>query len=385
MQHFLARRHLFRGVALALSILVTFVLLEPSVQVLVRTGLLSTPRPPGSKTNYWAGDHETLGVWHHPLTTAVHRTDCFAVTYQTNSLGARDVEREKVAARPRVVVLGDSFVEGWGIPIEQRLTNLLEQSTGFEHLNFAMSHFGPYQYYLVYRELGKEYDADDVLVGIVPINDFFDLDYEMARNAPSYEYRYRPYLVGEYPDFRQINYREPRIQRFFRRHSYAYNALAQAYYQIKGHDGPGAGPPSQDASGLFHSYFYDFTDEQYNLLRYCLEMILAEAKGKRVAVFLIPAQRDFLRYHQSGESQLYRQLNEWASAHGLRVVDLLPHMYRYTSNWNEYYFPCDYHWNGLGNAVAASILEHELRGFFYELRQTGLPQPVHLLSSGQIP
>ena len=71
----------------------------------------------------------------------LHQKRCFKATYSTNSVGARDVERSPAAARPRAVVLGDSFLEGWGLPAAERLSNLLEESTGVEHLNFAMSLF----------------------------------------------------------------------------------------------------------------------------------------------------------------------------------------------------------------------------------------------------
>ena len=74
------------------------------------------------------------------------------------------------------------MVEGWGLPDESRFSNLLERVIGVEHLNFGMSHFSPYQSYLVYRDLASGFDHDAVVIGITPENDFVDLDLDRARD-----------------------------------------------------------------------------------------------------------------------------------------------------------------------------------------------------------
>ena len=58
--------------------------------------------------------------------------------YQANSLGMRDRERtrENTSGKPRAVVMGDSFVEGWGNEIGDRLTDHLETDFDREFLNF---------------------------------------------------------------------------------------------------------------------------------------------------------------------------------------------------------------------------------------------------------
>ena len=42
----------------------------------------------------------------------------------------------------------------------------------------------------------------------------------------------------------------------------------------------------RNEAGNFHSYFHDFTDDDFLRLRYCLERILDEAEGKSIAVVL---------------------------------------------------------------------------------------------------
>src|SRR5277367_3641662 len=87
--------------------------------------------------SYWADINPSFGVWHRPNSHFVHEGGCFTVEYDTNSYGARDSERALHSSAPRTIVLGDSFVEGLGVPVQDRLSNILEKDTGREHLNFG--------------------------------------------------------------------------------------------------------------------------------------------------------------------------------------------------------------------------------------------------------
>ena len=362
------------GGAALLSVLAGLILFEVATQLLVRTGLLMSSRPWASQDRRYV-DHEEFGLWRRPNTIFRHPT--LKVDYRTNSVGARDRERLEVDDAPRIVVLGDSFVEGWNLPTEQRLTNLLEHSTGLEHLNFSMGHFGPYQSYLVYRDLGKRYTHDHVLIGILPINDFIDLDYERARHAVWYPYR--PYLLGQYPNLKRFDYREGKFKNFLRSHSYGYNAMAHGYLHLRADTFDPYARPLRNEKGLVQSFFHEFSEQQFLRLRYCLELLVAAADGKQVVVFLIPAQQDFLRHHQSGEGPLYDQLAELGAVHGFHVVNLLPRMLRALPRsqppWEAYYFRDDYHWNARANVVAAKILQRKLRGIIYQLPEPGGPAP----------
>ncbi len=260
-------------------------------------------------------------------------------------------------------MLGDSFVEGWGLPVNQRLSNQLERATGIEHLNLAMAHFGPYQASLAYAEFSPRFEHDAVLVGIAPVNDFVDLDYELARGAPAYRFRYRPYLVGTYPDYAPRWHRESRLHRGFRRYSYAFNAFDWALHRSGADDA--YAPPLKTGDGYFHSYFYDYSPAQFDLLRASLERIAQVAGGRRMAVFLIPAERDFARYGQSGPGPLAPALEAVAAPLGVRVVNLLPEMFQAESNHRRYFLQCDYHWNARANERAAAILQRELTPYFY--------------------
>jgi len=345
------------ALAAGLSLLATCALLELGTMVAVRNGWLATPRPNHGDTGFWWGGHPTLGVWRHPDREGQLTGACYSVTYHMNSVGARDRERPRRADVPRVVVLGDSFLEGWGVEEPDRLSNRLESATGIPHLNFAMAHFGPYQELLAYEEIASGFDHEGVVASVLPINDFADIDLEVGSRIPGYEYRYRPYLVGDPPDLREVVWREPLLVRFLRHHSYAWNAIARRIDQWRQRDEPPT-PPG-------FSWFYDFEDHQARLLEAILER-LADAVGDRpLAVLLIPALPDLQRYSVVGAAPLSKRLARLGEARGFTVVDLLPAMAEKTRNWPAYFLPCDYHWSRFGNRTAAELVQAALARDFY--------------------
>jgi len=255
-----------------------------------------------------------------------------------------------------------------GVEEPQRLTNLLESATGKPHLNFSMAHFSPYQAYLVYRELASKFAHDAVLLGIFPFNDFIDLDYHKSAHAPGYEYRYRPYLVGNSPDYLHVHYRESDWQRFLRRRSYAYSAIEILLSRLRGHDLHGyQWAKRADERGLQPSYYYDYTQPQLDLLKHCIQLIREQAGERPVAVVLFPAPLDLLRYRKSGPSPLADELRRSAEASPFQIVDLLPKFYRSGRDAEKYYLSLehgDFHLSPRGNQVAAEFLHQELADFY---------------------
>src|SRR6185503_9045679 len=258
------------------------------------------------------GEDPRFGVWHRPDAVATQPSASFNVRYRTNSIGARDVEHAAKQTRPRLLALGDSCFEGWGVEQERRVTDLLQQATGREVVNLAMTHFGPYQELLAYREFAPRFEHDAVLVGIVPMNDFFDLDLAKARHSQDDLDRYRPYLAGSFPDYRKVSLRESAARRFLRRESMAFNALASVWDSLgrpKDWSGKwipdGAHPRRKTPpAGRIHSFYYDYSPENSLLLRWCLAQIALAAAGRPVVVVLVPAPPDFVRYALSGEPPL---------------------------------------------------------------------------------
>lgn len=342
---------LLRRVAPLLAALVAVLaLVELSVFLGVETGLIrGVQRPSYGPDAYWWGDHPELGVWRHPDARFAHHSPCFDVSYHTNSVGARDTERSRDERAPRVVVLGDSFLEGWGVHDAERLSNRLEVATGIEHLNFAMPHFSPYQELLAYQTVAKNFEHDAVLIGILPANDFIDSDLDLASTVPLYEYRYRPYLVGRMPPYERFDLHEPPVRHALRTHSYAFNALLRA---ISIWQAPAASLVPDGAARRAPSWFYDYDAAQLQRLAWTLAALAREAGDRPVTVLLIPVLDDFQRQQLSGPNPLAPQLAALTASAGVKVVDLLPAMSAPVAAWGRYFFSCDYHWNAEGNQVA---------------------------------
>jgi hypothetical protein len=105
-----------------------------------------------------------------------------ALQFRTNSLGWKDVSSRAVLEKPlgrRIVVLGDSFVEGVGLAADNTVPAQLErelrrQGRPAEVLNGGLSSFCPLLYY---KRLERFYDsgyrASDIVV-LVDLSDFHD-------------------------------------------------------------------------------------------------------------------------------------------------------------------------------------------------------------------
>lgn len=355
---------------LACSILFSLLLLEVGIGLGTTAGFLRIKVPsysPDQARGYFVSDmNPDFGVWHYPNVVTRHIMTCFDVTYRSNSHGARDSERALRSQQRRIVVLGDSLIEGFGVADRSRLTNVLEHDTGIEHLNFGTSgDFGTTQMYLLYKTLASNFSHSAVIIGMVPANDFWDNDYEFGKQA--YPDRYRPYLVGGYPNYRLVYYQSSLEQstfgeradwlrfskKIFSEFTYSYNALAYFKRRLTTQRQPF--DKSRPYSG-----FYDYREDQLDLVRYGFEQIRRVAGARDVVIALLPTLRDFQRYDSSTTSPLSAKLKTFAAANGMMLLDLLPEMYRHTKDWSQYFLPCNEHWNAEGHAVAAHYLRTKL-------------------------
>ncbi len=159
---------------------------------------------------YYTHDHPVFGLWRNPNTVKRHFTKSFDVLYESNSYGARDMERDRKSDQPRVIVLGDSFTEGHGLHPEDRITNLLEDRSRIPDLNFGIADSGTTEQLLVYRHLARDFDHAYVMLNFCSFNDFLDNDYiEGVKRSPE---RVRPFFVGEYPDYELVYYPESKVR-----------------------------------------------------------------------------------------------------------------------------------------------------------------------------
>ncbi len=355
---------------LFISVLFSLGLLEFGLYLASELGILSIEQPSYSIDHvvpFWVNNNEHFGVWHPSNDKYTHSKTCFKLEYRSNSWGMRDRKRELKSAGSRVVVLGDSFVEGFGIEREKRFTDMLEQRTGYEHLNFGTSgHFGPTQYSLLYQHLASRFEHDRVIVAILPNNDFKDDDFE--RGKRKYSSHYRPYFVGSYPDYKLVYFREdlnlPQAKLWIKYvrgwlREFTYMGRVYEYFKaLQRHaeaDMDVAAPQPQ--AGRVGSKYYDFSEKEFELMRFSLERIVKLAGNRKVLFVTMPRSSDFMRYKQDGPAPLAQRLGALADFIGASYIDLLPLMSHAAPDHYRYFLTCDDHWNGVGNKAAADFIQ----------------------------
>lgn len=121
----------------------------------------------------WQFDPE-LGWGHIPSATGLFIGPEFEVEIQINAAGLRDrnYQRTKPHKTQRLLAFGDSFIEGWGVPIEHSVAKQLEiqlqqaaaPDTTVEVINFGVAGYGTDQEMLFFERTGKHYQPDQVLL-----------------------------------------------------------------------------------------------------------------------------------------------------------------------------------------------------------------------------
>jgi hypothetical protein len=344
-------------------ILVAIVALaEIALRILAHQGVVTYYEfPTRERPTFWNDIAENFGVWHYPNASIVHRSPCFEVTYRSNSHGARDVERSiESTAAERIVVIGDSFVEGYGVERHDRMTDILERKTGYEHLNFGTAaNFGSIQEWLLYETFASNFDHSQVFVFFLPDNDFLE-------NRPGEEPngRYRPhlrkvdgefevyYLVDFDPDRPASTLKPSKIRKNrFYNGSYIVNVIRQFHRNV-----------NRKRKQNRRVSYDDFTDEDAEVLLYSYRKIVEHAGSREVTFFIIPRPMDFDAYDRRGyDFRIVPVMEEFAARYSnVETVDLLPYFVAYAEregvSYDDFHHSCDGHWSRLGNRVAAEAV-----------------------------
>ena len=362
------RRYVLGSAAAVGVMVVTFEILSV---IAIENQLIPAETPnyrvPGTRP-FWVDANPHFGMWHPIDEQYVHTKSCFSALYESNSYGARDQQRSKESVAPRVLVIGDSFIEGYGLNAQQRTTNLLEVKTGREHLNFATSgHFGPTQYLLLYKHLAKQFRHDAVIVGILPDNDFLDDDPEFGKiNLPN---QYRPYFVEnkegyklkyQNPDKMGASKKEKRrekrlfIRRVLQNFTYSVNSINyftalfrhQNTYSVRAQE-----------SAKIYSGFRDFTESQLKRMEYVLGQLFAEVGPRPVVLVVIPRPKDLIAL-PDGTSPFVEKLAQIIKPFSnVSILDLHAELRR-AGGWEKDYRTCDDHWSASGAARVAQYIYH---------------------------
>ncbi len=315
--------------------------------------------------SFWRDIDPAFGTWHPPHTSYIETVNGSDIVYSSNAYGARDRERQKESAKERVIVIGDSMIEGLHVSEEHRLSNKLEALTAVEHLNFGVSgEVGTIHYWLIYQTLAKQFDHSAVIVSILPANDFIDNDFTYGKKAN--RFRYRPYLTGEYPNYTleycciqketlTTSHLSPFLVRYILR-DFSYSYHAWVYFKKRNAIKSSFRQQSESLPQRAYSGYYDFDEKQWLGMRYTLEKLRTESTGKELLIITVPVVADFARSKQEATVPPLRTLLKDASTDlGFTYFDLMEDISK-TEHFDDLHLPEDPHWTEYGAEVVAQLL-----------------------------
>jgi hypothetical protein len=333
-----------------------------------------------SPETHWYTEKEPWGVWHKRNSKATLKTHCVNFKLSSNSVGARDSNFDLTSnAKSQIVLLGDSFAEGYGVEFDETAQRLIESETKYNVLNFGSSGgLGPLQYYLLYKNLAINYPHKELIIFFLPANDFTDNDYNYWRNNPANfiyntkKERYRPYYLNtgnEEFDFfyphnslkRENWYDYSRstnngIVKFYKDFFWSANIfreinnLRQLYLN-----------KARIGHSSSYSGYYDATVEQQKAAIFFIKKIIDISPAQNIYIVSIPHVSDYERRYALGNSNskielLWWQLMNKLNSHSDKNVIFRDLMDIHIDNYESLFFKCDGHWNKLGNQWAAKIV-----------------------------
>jgi lysophospholipase L1-like esterase len=347
--------------------------------------------------------HATRGWALVPDGTSFQRTRDYGVLVRTNALGQRDRPHaaEKAPGTFRIVVLGDSFMEAYQVPLEASLPYRLQErlaGRGVEVLNLGVGGYGTAQALLILEEEGVRYRPDLVVLAFFVGNDVHNNSraIEAALHGEDETTTFaRPYasatsLDGELawtpPDRARM---EPYAERWRRRQDSRLDALRRAVQPamvVNLLERATAGLWSRltnrdpyDPQILFgwpflrevpDAHAARLWEEAWLVTRRLLVEIdrVARAAGARFAVLIVPADYQVdpraLAGVQAAHPELAfeplrinRELAAFCAGAGIPLLDPTPAIEREQAEGRPMYYSLeDRHWNAAGQALATELL-----------------------------
>lgn len=385
------RLWMLRLLTIAISFVVSLALIEVGVRVYQRHSIVQ----PVASVGDMSGVYEFSPARHHRLVPNGryrHHEVEFDYLWINNSLGMRDRERSarKPAGTFRILFLGDSMVQGYGVPQKETMVALLEESLKepkrekrIEVLNGGVFGYSPFLEYLYLQEIMSVVEPDMVVVGFFLGNDVGD-DYFYTRQArlnddgevsfadASWPWGYRDELLKseannvkvETKNYPQTWVLKSQLIRLLLR-LYERRRAYEQYRDSRQREARLMLERKEDIRVNLAAVNYPATDKLrrmgyweisksylQDMHRLCqrqhVPMILA------VIPFVEPGTGEFNEFEEPHEI-----LKEFAKKLSIPVVFLITEFHKWPAK--ELLFALDGHWNAFGNRVAAGLMDQELR------------------------
>ncbi len=322
------------------------------------------------------------------------------VTY--NSTGWRDEEHnlENDHDTFRILVLGDSFMEGYSVELEDMFHKQIErlgrkERIDIEVINLGVGGYGTLQEYLVFRDIGRHYKPDIVLLGFYIGNDVTNnnlaLESGFHFNKKSMKVASRPFLDssdettwaitqvdydGAWQRYQAARNRKESLLHQLRRNSALVQVTLRAVDRAKAAMW-NTGHTVKPSLVLFGANFCQEPKEYtrgWHTTKRIFDGLKNEVSniGAELFVFTVPALYEVLE--EEIENVPDRELICWKNTPGydrlkevlneldIAYVDLLPKFRKVMRNDTQNIFRLsDRHWNEEGHYLGAEIVYSALK------------------------
>lgn len=357
--------------------------------------------------------HPIYGWFHVPGVEGVHTRAEFTVPVNINRNGLRDdwVPYTKRQDEYRVLLLGDSFVEGLQVEqveiLSEQLQIRLQSLNAFDQvevINAGVSGWGTGNQLAFFQHEGRNYSPDLVVLAFTVSNDVRDNSFPLVARAglagfPSRQLFFQ-LTAGELervqvlPDASDVVPTSSHLRekaRAMRGFLLVHSELARTVYDLLAAMTRGR-VPYAEAGARFPSgfpldyeiYLSDYPpewEEAWDLTEALLTELRddVQASGAEFAVMLVPGIQLVDEHAWDEVLDLYpvmrdkswaldkpiRLLNESLAKREIAFCNPLPAFRAAADQGQELYYPQDGHWTAVGHAVAATglfecLLEHGL-------------------------
>jgi hypothetical protein len=334
---------LFRFAAILISLVIVALFGEVTLRLFELRPLMD------EKDRFCRFDHELGWV---PRENFTHAEKRFLV--HQNQFGLRgpdDMQLKNTSGRKRVLVLGDSYVWGYGSTQEELFTNPQVYQTDDELINCGVSGYGTDQEYLFYLRQGQKFDVDEVVLAFTVYND-------VQNNLHSRQYSYlKPYFTLDAGQLvlHTDHVRDSMFERFIRkvkRRSRIYdlysNGLHELIGTLRGRD------PKRSEIDVVVS---EADRKGIELTLVILEKLkqAVEARHAKLLVVFIP-YKPHIEEHLPGNHPIAPLLAEGLTKIGISYREPYPEFLKASIAGVDLFIPGDRHFNAAGNALFAKFV-----------------------------
>lgn len=350
------------------AVCVALLISEVVYRLLVYKSLLIAPELTTHHHSFFCEYDPLLGWRHKPDTTGRFVTSEGSAVLHFNHQGLRgeEIPFKKDPSVFRILVLGDSFVEGYTVNFEDTLTEVLRNTLQgalaprkVEVINAGIAGYSTDQEYLFMREIGVRYQPDLTII-LFCYNDIY------FNNRPMYERGSKPFFTLEGDQLVTHNVpvptpaRENRVSNDTpssgRFSSLLYTELRSRIWKRTerlsrqpSQSGPAPSDPWVITERLLQETSSLAGGRGHFVVSYIPRGTLIEPQ--------VMASDKAIRPEESSDPG---RLGEICARNGIDFVDLTGDL-RAASKHEQVYFTRDPHWNRNGTRVAAETIAHFLK------------------------